>query len=172
MFIWFIALHCLWYSIYLVIFYFQCAMTILLFCLLGHMYMYHIEHSLCNLTCARGKVHLVTCCPCWGIIMRGTRFGRKRTLDSNLATSLSWGGGLPQLRRRKASEARGNAIHSVAISHWVRTLPLFGLGLITGYPIPLRSNSVTTLLLINSTFYEQAVYWSPQSSIAQILTPS
>jgi len=40
-------------------------------------------------------------------------------------------------------------IHSVAITHRVRILNRFGLGLITGYPSPLHSNSVTTLLLIN-----------------------
>jgi hypothetical protein len=43
-------------------------------------------------------------------------------------------------------------------------------GLAADYPSSLRNHSVSTLLLINSTFHEQAVYWSTQSSTAQILT--
>ena len=136
-----------------------------LFCLLGHMNLYHTEHSLCNLTRAHGGVHFATCCPCWGIIARGTGFGRWGSLDGNF-------GHLPQLRRRRAGEVGESAIHSVAVSQRVRTLPWFGLGLITGYPSPLCSNSVTTQRLINSTFHEQALYWSLQSSIAPNLNPS
>jgi len=38
-------------------------MTVLyVFCLVGYMHMHHVEHSLCNLNCARVKVHFATRC--------------------------------------------------------------------------------------------------------------
>jgi hypothetical protein len=73
------------------------------------------------------------------------------------------------LRRRKASEARANTF---ILSRLAVECGRF-LGLIRAWLPTTRVLSVvtvSTLLLINSIFHEQAIYWSTQSSIAQILT--
>jgi len=126
------------------------------------MYMYHVEHSLCNLNCAHVKVHFAT----------------RHAETPSRAAQGSGGRGLwtvisshrPQLRRRKASEARGYAFILLRSVVECGRFPVSVRALVTDHPSPLRSNFVSTLLLINSTFYEQAVYWSTQLSIAQILT--
>jgi len=103
------------------------------------MYMYHVEHSLCNLKCAHVKVHFATRC---------------HAETPSRAAQGSGGTGLwtvisshrPQLSQRKASEVRGKALILLRSVVQCGRFPASVRALVTDYPSPLRSNFVSTLL--------------------------
>jgi hypothetical protein len=116
-----------WYILY-----FYYTMTVLyVFCLVGYMHMYYVEHSLCNPELCPRQSSLCDSLSCWDTLTRGTRFWRKWTLNSNQLPP-------PSVEAEESKRGKRLSFHSVTTSLRVRTLSGFSLGF--GYWLPESSS--------------------------------